>query len=172
MTDNLRALALAAKNATCFDDLQDAIDAMDNMTTPDAVLALLDEIDRLKSEIADHCKAYELLFKECGELRKDAEWREIDSAPKDGTVILLGRPANDDEDRAAVSTPGRWFEGYEDSVDDMGHNSGFMDLDFQEFSCPRRFGAEKYRTEGNQPTHWKPLPPPPDSAAKGESHAD
>jgi hypothetical protein len=39
---------------------------------PDAVLALLDEIDRLKSENADHERAYELLFKENAGLRKDA----------------------------------------------------------------------------------------------------
>jgi deoxyadenosine/deoxycytidine kinase len=73
MSEHLRALALAAKNATCFDDFQDAIYAMDHMTTPDAVLALLDDVDRLKAEIADHERAYELLFKENAELRKDAE---------------------------------------------------------------------------------------------------
>lgn len=113
---------------------------------------------------AERDKRIAELERELEAVRKDAQWRPIETAPKDGTVILLGRPADDDQDIAAVSVPGRWFEGYEDSVDDMGHNDGFMDLEFQQFTCPRRFGAEKYRTEGNQPTHWMPLPPAPDAA--------
>jgi len=115
MTEKLRALALAAKNTTCFGDLQDAIDAMDHMTTPDAVLALLDEIDRLKAENAG--------------LRKDAEWRPIQEAPEGVSVLAvndcgyIGR---------AMKERGRW----------------------------NHIGS---------PTHWKPLPAPPD-AAKGDSH--
>jgi hypothetical protein len=45
--------------------------AFRDLATPDAILALL-------AEIADHERAYELLFKECGELRKDAErWQAM-----------------------------------------------------------------------------------------------
>jgi hypothetical protein len=104
MTDNLRALALAATegpwvhatngfapigavetqcgdsiaqahqvNATCDRWQRNKNAAFIAAANPAAVLALLDEIDRLKAEIADHCKAYELLFKECAGLRKDAE---------------------------------------------------------------------------------------------------
>lgn len=90
------------------------------------------------------------------------QWRPIETAPRDGTLILLGRAGNEADDRLPISTPGRWFEGYEDSVDDMGHDDGFMDSEFQEFSCPRSFGAEKYRSEGFQPTHWQPLPAAPE----------
>jgi hypothetical protein len=76
-------------------------------------------------------------------------------------MILLGRAADEEAELEAVVTPGRWHEGYEDGVDYMGHDSGFMDDQFQTFSCPRSFGAEKYRSAGTQPTHWRPLPEPP-----------
>lgn len=92
------------------------------------------------------------------------KWQPIETAPKDGTLILLGQPEGDDGEIPAISTPGRWIEGYEDGVDYMGHDSGFMDVEFQQFSCPRSFGAEKYRREGRQPTHWMPLPKPPEAA--------
>lgn len=92
------------------------------------------------------------------------QWQPIETAPKDGTLILLGRLGDEANDRLPISTPGRWFEGYEDSVDDMGHDDGFMDCEFQEFSCPRSFGAESYRHAGYQPTHWQPLPAAPEVA--------
>lgn len=90
------------------------------------------------------------------------QWQSIESAPRDGTLILLGRPGDEADDRLPISTPGRWFEGYEDGADYMGHDDGFMDTDFQKFSCPRTFGAESYRSSGFQPTHWQPLPAPPE----------
>jgi hypothetical protein len=73
MTDNLRALALAAQATQSSPNYHEHERAFEYAATPDAVLSLCDEIDRLKAEIADHERAYELLFKECGELRKDAE---------------------------------------------------------------------------------------------------
>ena len=90
-------------------------------------------------------------------------WQPIETAPKDGTVIMLGRPGDEADGVAEISTPGRWIEGYGDGPDDMGHNDGFMDLEYQQFRCPRLFGAEKYRTDGNQPTHWMPIPAAPAS---------
>jgi hypothetical protein len=86
MTEQLRALALAA---TPIDpdlygdryfggdysraDFTKEQDAFARAANPSAVLSLLDEIDRLKAEIADHERAYELLFKENAGLRKDAD---------------------------------------------------------------------------------------------------
>lgn len=86
-------------------------------------------------------------------------WQPIETAPKDGRTILLGRGPI--EDCEAISVPGFWQEGWEDSIDDMGCDSGFVDVHFQEFSGGRSFGAEKYRCAPNQPTHWMPLPAAP-----------
>mgnify|MGYP001637187098 CR=1 FL=1 len=94
----------------------------------------------------------------------EPQWQPIETAPRDGTVILLGRAGDEADDRLPISVPGRWFKGYEDGIDYMGHDDGFMDVEFQEFSCPRSFGAESYRSEGFQPTHWMPLPAPPEVA--------
>jgi len=92
----------------------------------------------------------------------EMKWQPIETAPRDGTLILLGRPGDEADDRLPISMPGRWFNGYEDGVDYMGHDDGFMDVEFDVFACPRSFGAESYRSAGYQPTHWMPLPPPPE----------
>lgn len=91
-------------------------------------------------------------------------WQPIETAPRDGTLILLGRAANEEHDRDAISVPGRWYDGFEDAPDDMGHDDGFMDVDFNgDFSCGRSFGNPEYQSRGYQPTHWQPLPEPPEA---------
>lgn len=82
-------------------------------------------------------------------------WQPISTAPRDGTMILLGKEGS--EDYSAISTPGFWQEGWDDSIDDMGCDSGFVDVEFQEFSSGRSFGTEEYRRDPVQPTRWMPL---------------
>lgn len=88
-------------------------------------------------------------------------WLDISTAPHDGSMILLGRSENTEDDSGPISTAGRWQEGWEDSIDDMGCDDGFVDVDYQQFSPPRSFGAELHRSIGCQPTHWRPLPEAP-----------
>ena len=97
------------------------------------------------------------------------EWRTIESAPRDGERIILGRP-DLDGDGGGISVAGYWLEELEDGVDYMGNDGGFTDVDFQVFQPGRSFGAESYRYAGSQPTHWRPLPAPPteDAARAGE----
>jgi hypothetical protein len=95
------------------------------------------------------------------ELEKASLWQPIETAPRDSSKILLGLPVNTDDDSGSVSTAGYWQEGWEDSVDDMGCDNGFVDVHYQEFSPSRSFGAAAYRSTGRQPTHWMPLPKPP-----------
>lgn len=90
-----------------------------------------------------------------------AQWLPIVGAPKDGSEILLGRAESEELDSPGISVPGYWQEGYEDGVDYMGCDSGFVDSHHQTFGGGRSFGAESHRYAPNQPTHWMPLPAPP-----------
>lgn len=66
-------------------------------------------------------------------------WQPIDTAPKDGTWLLLFRPGKEGNRIAEARWRGNWMDkgSYE-----WGGNS---------WCYP----------ENSQPTHWMPLPPPP-----------
>lgn len=92
-------------------------------------------------------------------------WQPITTAPRDCSLILLGRAADEETERDAVSAPGRWHTGFGDAPDDMGHDDGFMDDGFHGiFTCARSFGNPDYRTKGYQPTHWMPIHRPPEAS--------
>ena len=88
-------------------------------------------------------------------------WRPIESAPRDGERVLLGRSDHDGDGDGGVSVCGYWLDAVEDGVDYMGADAGFTDVDYQVFWPGRSFGMEPYRSAGKQPTHWQPLPEPP-----------
>lgn len=87
-------------------------------------------------------------------------WLPIETAPKDGTRIMLGQLPSPDYERG-ISTIGWWQEGYEDGVDYIGVCSGFVDYEFQYFNGGRDFGNLKSQYAPHQPTHWMPLPEAP-----------
>ena len=73
------------------------------------------------------------------------DWQPIETAPKDGTKILLGgtQYPNTEQD---ITRIGRWYHtGY--SVPDNG--TFILDV------------GNNTRIEGTFPTHWMPLPEPP-----------
>ena len=88
-------------------------------------------------------------------------WQPIDTAPKDGTRVLLG--CMQDVEHDAVSTCGSWSDAEEDGPDVMGHDAGFWDVDYGVFQPGRSFGQVGHRYKGRQPTHWMPLPASPET---------
>ncbi len=73
-------------------------------------------------------------------------WRDIASAPKDGTFVLI----RDSEVRALASWQrDRWF-----GIDELG----------------LAYDSRQYHQPGPQPSHWQPLPAPP--AAPEATHGN
>jgi len=68
---------------------------------------------------------------------RSTDWQPIETAPKDGTRILLFHPDRHEELQIMI---GKWHAGHE-----LWENEGV-------FSCGM--------------THWKPLPLPPNHLAK------
>ncbi len=73
------------------------------------------------------------------------EWLPIESAPKDGSWIILGLAEDWKLGVKGRSAPGMWQEGYEHGVDYEGRESGWVDIYFNDVD----------------PTCWMPLPEPP-----------
>lgn len=79
---------------------------------------------------------------ECEYIRADLcqpQWRTIDSAPKDGTVILLYVGIFGHDYASAFWNDDYWDIGSRDAAD----------------------ARDKWNFEFGSPTHWMPLPEPP-----------
>lgn len=83
-------------------------------------------------------------------------WQPIETAPKDAfKPLMLGH------DVLKIVAPGYWTEAVHDAPDEMGHDAGFVDASYSAFFPGRSFGNPEYQSRGAQPTHWMPLPEPP-----------
>jgi len=79
------------------------------------------------------------------QLLEERQWREIESAPKDGTPVIIAVTG-----RETIVGEARWWEVGDDS--DwfwVGHGPG----DY--------YGAPLSEVNFGSPTHWMPLPLPP-----------
>lgn len=98
-----------------------------------------------------------------------AGWKPISSAPKDGSLILLGCPDEGPDGRPALCLPGHWLKGWGDAPDEKGQDDGWVAVTFNDFFPGRSFGNPDYMYEGSQPTHWMPLPAAPGAETPEES---
>ena len=78
------------------------------------------------------------------------EWQPIETAPKDGTVVILFNDENDDCSKISVGV-------FDHSI---WHCIYSLQTEFGEF------GMDTFAD--CMPTHWRPLPNPPLVAALGE----
>lgn len=118
------------------------------------------ETDRLANAYVIAGEALALRFHKISTEEREAfGWRDIASAPKDGSHILLGMGGTDED--CEISTLGWWQEEVLDGQDYMGNDAGFVDHEFSSFHPGRSFGADKYQYKAVQPTHWKHLPAAP-----------
>lgn len=81
-----------------------------------------------------------------------SEWRGIESAPKDGTIVLVWEPTRNDFLRARSYGTG-WTHEH-------GHVSLYKVGKDAERRAPEGYMVPSYAVI--EPTHWMPLPPPPD----------
>lgn len=88
------------------------------------------------------------------------DWQPIETAPKDGKRLLLAR-AGSEEDGEGFATMGWWMDAEPDGSDFMGHDAGWVDVDYGDFFPGRSFGNPQYFREARTPTHWMPMPAPP-----------
>lgn len=78
-------------------------------------------------------------------------WQDISTAPKDGQDVLIW---NDEGAEIA-----RWYPHEEDGSDQPGHDEGWIGI----FAFPGRSWGHRLRSEPQgQPSHWMPLPSPPE----------
>src|SRR6185369_14959711 len=88
----------------------------------------------------------ELIASLASRVRAERGWRSMDSAPKDGTIVLLG----------AVGKPtviGHW---------EIETGEVLIAAD-KPYWHPFDHSRWDYESEWFEPTHWQPLPPPPET---------
>ncbi len=83
------------------------------------------------------------------------EWQPIETAPKDGTEILLcevvkWNQGTYDEQGKCMSIP---------RIDYIHHVAAYIDVEW--FVAEKGAGYEYQAIIMENPTHWMPLPPPP-----------
>ena len=130
MTDEAKGIAELHAVA---ENIVGSIFGADERVWPDG---LCNAIDRALSKVATAARQDAL---------REAGWRDISTAPRDGTPVLVSRD---------MGEPWGWVRGWSRWVDVRGI-AGWISQGF--FEIPGNLGL-------GHPTHWQPLPPPPSQA--------
>lgn len=98
-----------------------------------------------------------------------SEWKDIDTAPKDGTHVLLYAPVQEHQGKP---TEPRLTYGYWDTPEHgkyLGDCGGSCRCpEYDDPHPPYWFSDDGGFTEEHPPTHWMPLPEPPLASSKPE----
>lgn len=90
------------------------------------------------------------------------KWYGIETAPRDGTDIILGCPPQTFEGKPTLarSTIGHWSQDHERRTL-LGDCGGECRCPEYEYADPFWISWDGGFTTENDATHWMPLPPPP-----------
>ncbi len=146
--------AIAAKDAEIA-ALKNQVEALLNLDAEqqERVVNLRAEAAALHKACNEWAEAMRKTVAERDALAKDAEWRPIEAAPKDGTEVLVWR--KDCGPFIASYTSPDAMPLTQDEIVAMDEESLFAPDWFSQW-------PQSQRMDGSEtPTHWKPLPPPP-----------
>lgn len=159
MTLDPKALEAAHKAYRSSLEVKDAITAYLAALPLGDLAGLVERLRNWPWEVGDDGQArlsMDTLEKDCQEAAEALTalvggWREISTAPRDGTQIL----GWNEEGHEIVE----WMDAQPDGPDQPGNDEGWVGV----YAFPGRDIDDRYHSQPQgQPTHWMPFPAPPE----------
>lgn len=107
------------------------------------------------------------------EAAPSAEWRPIETAPSDGTILLLYCPQGVDRLYASPASAEHYCLGFKGDGGSMYPTEGWWSVESRSeiYGYGSELTGPMSETEclSVEPTHWMPLPPPPNPLVDAET---